>query len=103
MLEIKISSGEEGEKEGILSRRPHITILKMKNILRSQAACRSNVETSGVCAYIFLGSVSLLIVFQFHLFTKAAQEKPRHCFRDAAPILAQRTELFQPRWALCCH
>lgn len=68
------SRGEEREKEGIVSRRPHITILKMKIILRSQAACRSNIETSSVCTYTFHRSASLLVVFQFPLFTKTAQK-----------------------------
>lgn len=74
MLEIMTSRGEEREKEGIVSRRLHIAILKMKIILRSQAACRSNIETSSVCTYTFHRSASLLVVFQFPLFTKTAQK-----------------------------
>lgn len=63
----------------------NIVILTARNISRSQAACRTDIETGGVCTYSFLGYAGLFTVFQFPLLTENSLRKAKalfslHCY-----------------------
>lgn len=115
MLRLRIpTAGKEREEEDEMHRRLKITILKLRNTGRMQAACRSDTEAGSVCTYIFLRSASLLTMFQFPLLLKVVEEKLRPCFHHpvalgygvgggccSCPQTSQHSDLFKSRWTLC--